>query len=128
MFERRHVRDESDHPRRRPADDRSRYARGPGGRRPARSLDDWLAQFSAQGLATAVEPDGPGAAWIVVATLRCRGYALRAGATLEGINFELTAPDPAPATAAIEAAADALGWEVHPDGPDEPEDDDVEQD
>ncbi len=47
------------------------------------------------------------------------------------INFELHALDPEPATRAIEEAADALGWEIHPDDDedeDEPDDDDEDDD
>jgi hypothetical protein len=46
------------------------------------------------------------------------------GPAAEAINFELAAPDPTPARLAVEAAATALGWEVHDDEGDEEDEDD----
>ena len=40
------------------------------------------------------------------------------------INFELHDPDPGPATRAIEDAATALGWELHPDDDEDRDEDD----
>ena len=65
----------------------------------------------------------PAASWIVVGRLRLRGYVVLQGQSVDAINFELAAPDPAPAAVAVEAAALALGWEVHRDDSHADEDD-----
>ena len=63
--------------------------------------------------------------WLELGKLRLRGYAMHAGPHLEAINFELAGSDPGPATAAIWASAEALGWEVdEEDGDGDGEDDD----
>jgi hypothetical protein len=64
------------------------------------------------------------ASWLEIGSLRLRGYAMLAGRAVEAINFELPPSDPAPATRAITAAAEELGWEVHPDDDDDDDDDD----
>jgi hypothetical protein len=96
----------------------------PGWDSPPTKLDDWVAQLSAQGAEVAVERESAGVAWLEVGSLRLRGYAMSEGLRLEAINFELHDPDAGPATRLIEAAASALGWEVHADEPDEDETDD----
>lgn len=90
---------------------------------PTITLDAWVDALKAQGVAVAVERDPPGA-WLEMGSLRLRGYALSEGIKLEAINFELSDPDPAPATRVLEAVAVALGWEIHPDEGDETDDDD----
>ena len=61
-----------------------------------------------------VTRESTGVSWLEIGPLRLRGYAVLAGRHVEAINFELADPDPAPATRVVEAAAEALGWEVHP--------------
>lgn len=81
---------------------------------PPTTLDAWADALKAQGVGVQVERDPPGA-WLEVGSLRLRGYALSEGIKLEAINFELSDPDPAPATRLLETVAAALGWEVHAD-------------
>ena|SRR5947209_5559021 len=96
----------------------------PGWDAPPRTLDDWAAQLAAQGAPARIVREAAGATWLEVAALRLRGFAVIEGPHVSAINFELAAPDPGPATQAIETAARALGWEVHPDEPDDEGDDD----
>jgi hypothetical protein len=91
----------------------------PGHKAPPTSLDDWVAQLSALGGPVTVTRDAPGASWLELANLRLRGYAVREGGHVGAINFELTDPDPTPASRVVESAARVLGWEVHPDDPDD---------
>src|SRR4051794_12970234 len=87
----------------------------PGWNIPETPLTDWAEQFAGQGLGATVTRESTGVSWIEVNALRLRGYAVMNGRTVEAINFELAAIDPAPARAAIEGAASALGWELHED-------------
>ncbi len=90
---------------------------------PPRSLDDWVAQFEALAGPVVVTRESSGVSWVEIGTLRLRGYVVLEGQRVEAINFELAAPDPEPAARVVEAAAQALGWEVHPDEPDDASDD-----
>jgi hypothetical protein len=96
----------------------------PGWNTPPVTLDAWVAQLAAQGHPPTLTRDEPGACWLEVGPLRLRGYTLTEGEHLAAINFELSAPDPGPALQVIEAAALALGWEIHSDEPDEEDDPD----
>ena len=98
----------------------------PGWQTPPTTLDDWLAQLGNHGGPVVVTHESSGACWLDLAPLRLRGYAMLAGRNVEAINFELTDPDPSPATRVVEAAAQALGWEVHPDEEDSEDADDGE--
>jgi hypothetical protein len=89
-----------------------------------KTLGDWTAALSAQGHPAIVARDDD-ETWIEVAPLRLRGYVSLEGPHVEAINFELAEADPEPASRAIAAAALQLGWEVHPD---EPEEDNVDED
>ena len=91
----------------------------PGHKAPPTSLDAWVAQLSALGGPVTVTRDSPGATWLEVGRLRLRGYAMLEGGLVGAINFELTDPDPSPASRVVESAASALGWEVHADDPDD---------
>ncbi len=91
----------------------------PGHKAPPTSLDAWVVQLSTLGGPVTVTRDSPGASWLEVGPLRLRGYAMLEGGLVGAINFELTDPDPSPASRVIESAAQALGWEVHADDPDE---------
>lgn len=91
---------------------------------PPKSLDDWRAALADQGQVATIRVDS-GETWLVLDALRVRGYVSFDAGHVEAINFELHDPDPEPATRAIAAAAQALGWEVHPD---EPEEDDLDED
>ena len=92
---------------------------------PPKSLADWEAAFAEQGYLPTLERDGPDECWLVLATLRLRGYLMLEGPNVSAINFELTDLEPAAATQVIEAAAGRLGWEVHPE---DVEGDDLEGD
>ena len=87
---------------------------------PKTTLDTWVEALRSQGAVVAVERDPPGA-WLEVRALRLRGYALSEGIALEAINFELSDPDPEPATRLLDATAASVGWEIHAD--DEEDDD-----
>lgn len=100
----------------------------PGWQADPRTLDDWVARLSETAGPVIVTRESTGVSWLEVAPLRFRGYAVMEGRHVEAINFELTAPDPEAATRAIESAAEALGWEVHADDPDDEPDDELESD
>lgn len=100
----------------------------PAWKTPPRSLDDWVAQLRESAGPVAVKPDPPGASWIVVGSLGLRGYALIEGGGVEAIQFELDGPDPSAASQALEAAASALGWELHADDPDDEDLEDAAED
>lgn len=94
----------------------------PGWQVPPRTLDDWVAALTAQGASVVVARESSSAFWLEMNALRSRGYAVMDSQHVEAINFELAVPDPEPASRIIQAAASALGWEIHED--DEHEDDD----
>jgi hypothetical protein len=98
----------------------------PGWQTTPTTLDAWVAQLEAQAGPAVVTRESTAAAWLEFGGLRLRGYAMLAGRSVEAINFELAAADPAPASRAVEAAALALGWEVHLD--DDEEDGDGDDD
>lgn len=91
---------------------------------PPKTLDDWVVQLSERVDRVEVSRESTTVAWLEIGSLRLRGYAVLEGQYVEAINFELHAPDPAPAALVVEAAAQALGWEVHPDDPDDETDED----
>lgn len=93
---------------------------------PPLPLDAWVAQFTAQGHLPTLAREDANACWLEVGALGLRGYAVIEGGLLSAINFELSDPDPQPALHVIEAAALALGWELHPDEPGE--EDDLDED
>src|SRR5262245_51730154 len=82
---------------------------------PPRTIDDWVAELTTAAGPVAVTRESTGVFWLELGSLRLRGYAVVEGQAVQAVSFELNAPDPEPATRAIEAAASALGWEVHPD-------------
>ncbi len=100
------------------------YLAIPAWRTPPTPLAAWVAGLTEAAGPVAVRPDPPSAFWLEVAPLRLRGFALIEEGHASAINFELHDPDPDPATRAIEAAALALGWEIHADDEDDPDDDD----
>jgi hypothetical protein len=97
----------------------------PGWQTPPTPLEAWIAQLAAHAGPVVVTREAAGASWLEVASLRFRGYAMLAGSNVEAINFELSATDPIPATRAIVAAAQAIGWEIHEDDEEDDEDDDT---
>jgi hypothetical protein len=98
----------------------------PGWQAPPTSLDQWVAQLSESAGPVTVTRESTGVSWLEVAPLRLRGYAVIAGQRVEAINFELTNPEFEPAMRAVEAAARALRWDVHPDEADD--DDELDED
>jgi hypothetical protein len=96
----------------------------PGWQAPPTTLDDWIGRLTDLAGPVSVSRESNEATWLELGALRLRGYAVLAGLRVEAINFELTGPDPGPATSVVEAAARALGWEVHPDDPEDDEDED----
>jgi hypothetical protein len=89
-------------------------------------LDAWIARLETHGGPVVVTRESTAASWLEIGSLRLRGYAMLAGRVVEAINFELPPSGPESATRAITAAAEELGWEVHPD--DDEADDDNEDD
>jgi hypothetical protein len=96
----------------------------PGWQTSPTTLDAWVVQLETQGGPVVVTRESSSASRLELGSLRLRGYAILAGRDVEAINFELAATDPTPATRAIEAAAEALGWEIHQEDDDEEEDED----
>jgi len=80
---------------------------------PPTLLSAWAERLEGQGLTVSVTRESTGVSWVEVGSLRLRGYAVMEGLHAEAINFELAAPDPAPARAALERAAAELAWELH---------------
>lgn len=83
------------------------------------TLDTWAEAFSALGQTPRIVHEGPGVAWIEVATKRLRGYAVIEGGRVEAINFELPEPDAPSALALLEAVVAKLEWELHQEDDDE---------
>ena len=100
------------------------YLALPAWKTPPTSLDAWVVQLSETAGPVIVSRESPTIAWLEVAPLRLRAYVVIENGDAAAINFELNAPDPAPATRAIEQAAEALGWEVHEDDGEDDGDDD----
>jgi hypothetical protein len=94
----------------------------PGWQAPPRSLDDWVAQLTNHAGPVVVTREDTDVSWLEVAQLQLRGYAMLVGRNVDAINFELADSDPAPATCAVTAAAEVLGWEIHLDDEDEVDD------
>lgn len=86
---------------------------------PPRSLDDWKSRLASLGHPATSRPEPPEGTWLDIPSLRLRGLAVVEDGKLSAIYFELDDPDPSAALAALESAADALGWEVHADEEDE---------
>jgi hypothetical protein len=91
----------------------------PGWNTPTTTLDAWVAQLQSLGVSVVVERESSEVSWLEITVLRTRGYAVNEGLRLEAINFEFHDPDPANAVELVQAAALALGWELHPDEPDD---------
>jgi hypothetical protein len=96
----------------------------PGWNLPPTPLTAWVDQFERLGLAADAVRESTGVSWIEVRALRLRGYAVMQGTCPEAISFELADPDPSAARQAVEAAAAALGWEIHDDEGQEDDEDD----
>ena len=86
---------------------------------PSIPLTRWVDEFERQGLVVSVTRESADVSWIEVNALRMRGYAVMDGLSVEAINFELHAPDPAPARHAVETAAAALAWDIDDEADDE---------
>ena len=97
----------------------------PGWQTPPTTLEVWSSHLQTAGCLISVTRESTGVSWIECTRYRFRGYAVMNGNDVEAVNFELSALDPLPATRLIESVAQELGWELHPDDPDdEAEDDD----
>jgi hypothetical protein len=94
---------------------------------PPTRVDAWVAQLSEAGGPVVLTREGSSVAWLEVAPLRLRGYVVMENGHAAAINFELHSQDPEPATRAIQAAAEALGWEIHADDEDDDDDEDDEE-
>jgi hypothetical protein len=95
------------------------------------ALEAWADRLTELAGPVVATRESSNAAWLEVASLRLRGYVLLQNGKVSAINFELHDADPDPALKAIEAAARALGFEIHADeadDDDEDEDDEEEED
>jgi hypothetical protein len=91
----------------------------PGWQTTPTSLDGWVERLATLAGPVVVTEEAADACWLEAGRFRFRGYVVLAGRNVDAINFELSDPDPSEAIAAIAAAAEALGWEVHHDDDDE---------
>ena len=97
----------------------------PGWQTPPTSLAEWVAQLEEVGGPTVVvERESPQGAWIHLEAMGVHGFAVLAGPHVEAVNFEIQEPVPPEVNRFLEEAAAAIGWEIHPDDPDDDEDDD----
>lgn len=96
----------------------------PGWQAPPADINDWARALTEACGPTTVDRESAEVHWVEVGPMRVRGYAVIEGGKVAAVNFELFDPDLEPARAALEAAADALGWELHADDPDDEDDDD----
>jgi hypothetical protein len=94
----------------------------PGWKTASTTLTAWVEALQGLGHVVATTRESTTVSWVEVPALRFRGYVMTQGTHVEAIHFELAAPDPAPARAAIEEATASLGWELTED--DDPPDDD----
>lgn len=90
-------------------------------------LDKWVERLNKFGGPVVVTREGSSGAWLEVASLRLRGYALIHNGKISAINFELHDPDSEAALRTIEAAATDLYWEIHLDEEDQDEDDEEDE-
>ena len=92
------------------------------------SVDFWVAQLSEVAGPVIVSRESSTVTWLEVDPLRLRAYVLIENGHASAINFELAAFDPSPAFRALQAAAEALGWELYEDDEDDPDDDEDDDD
>jgi hypothetical protein len=96
------------------------YLAIPAWQTPPTSLDAWVASLTeASGSPVVVTREGSSVAWLDLGPVRVRGYVQMENGQAAAINFELHALDPEPATRVLEAAAAAVGWELHEDDEDD---------
>jgi hypothetical protein len=104
------------------------YLAIPAWKTPPTPLDAWVERLTEFAGPVIVRRESSTVAWLEVAPLRVRGYVVIENGHASAINFELSDLDPEPATKALEAAAGALGWELHADDGEDDEDDDEADD
>ncbi|HEY2157941.1 MAG TPA: hypothetical protein VGH33_20095 [Isosphaeraceae bacterium] len=91
---------------------------------PTTTLAEWVAQLEkGGGPAVIVERESPQGAWIHLEAMGVHGFAVLAGPHVEAVNFEIQEPLSADVNRFLEEAAAAIGWEIHPDDPDDEDDD-----
>jgi hypothetical protein len=73
-----------------------------------------------------IDREGPNEAWLDVQERLVRGFAVIEGPHVSAVNFEIEAEDPLPAVRDLDAACLAIGWELHIDDEDGPDDDDTD--
>ena len=96
----------------------------PGWKTPATRIDAWVAQLTERCGPVIVTRESSTVTWLEASTARIRGYVVIENGHAAAINFELHGLDPTSATLALEASAEALGWELHPDDGESDDDDD----
>ncbi len=100
------------------------YLALPGWQTPPVDVQDWVDRLTEACGPTTLIRETPTVNWVEVPGMKLRGYAVIEDGKATAINFELHSPDPEPALLALGAVASAMGWELHADDPDDPEDDD----
>jgi hypothetical protein len=97
----------------------------PGWQTPPTTLAEWVARLEAGGgPAVIVERESEQGSWVHLEALGVHGFAVLAGPHVEAINFEIQEPVPPDVTHFLESAASDLGWELHPDDPEDDEEGD----
>ncbi len=97
----------------------------PGWDTPPHTVDDWAKALgdAAPGHTVGRQSEPSEGTWLQLGALDLRGLVVMEEGAAAAVHFELTAGDPAPATAVIEEAARALGWDVYADDDDDDDDD-----
>ena len=96
----------------------------PGWQTERTTLDVWTTALAdATGSPPTIERESAQGSWIILGSRRIRGFAIMAGPDVEAINFEINDPNPSESTRLLEAVAASIGWEIHPDEPDDDDDD-----
>ncbi|WP_435015809.1 hypothetical protein TA3x_003362 [Tundrisphaera sp. TA3] len=91
---------------------------------PPVDINAWVACLTEACGPTTLTRESPDVNWVETPTRRLRGYAVIEAGKVAAINFELHSLDPGPTLSALEAAVAAIGWELHAEDPDDPDDDD----
>ena len=100
------------------------YLALPGWQTPPVDIMAWVACLTEACGPTELTRESSDVNWVEIPTQRIRGYAVIEAGKVAAINFELFDPDPGPSLANLEAVAAAIGWELHAEDPDDPDDDD----
>ena len=93
---------------------------------PPRTIDEWISALAEAGGSASLHRESSTVWWLRSPDLDSEGYAVIESGYPTAINFELKADDPTHALTIITAAAISLGWEIHADGEDLDNDDEID--